>query len=175
MPNLSKTSLLALIIGCLVLSTFGCRKKGPKEIEALPEGEYPATYDIVIGEGEWEAPEAVSDDDAAIYQTIYFDYDKSNIKPEFRATLEDIAADLKANRRRYVRAVGHCDERGTNEYNFGLGERRAESVRAYLAALGISPGRIRTLSKGEEEPIDPGHTEAAWARNRRVEFFIADQ
>lgn len=175
MLNLTKTVFLALIIGGLALSAIGgCRGKKTSEVEPLP-GEIPADYDIVIDEAEWSPLEALSADDAAIYRTIYFDYDKSNIKPEFRATLESIADNLKANRRRYVRAVGHCDERGTNEYNFGLGERRAESVKAYLAALGISSGRVRTLSMGEEQPADPGRNEAAWAKNRRVEFFIADK
>jgi peptidoglycan-associated lipoprotein len=169
MLNLFKASLLGLMICALAFGTFGCKKKGQASEGVPGEGiEIEQMYDVEISEGDWGvAP--------ANYETVYFDFDKSNIKPEFRGTLEAIADDLKANSHRFVRAVGHCDERGTNEYNFGLGERRAESVKAYLVALGVEAGRIRTLSKGEEEPADPGHDEAAWAKNRRVEFFIFDK
>ena len=164
------------MICALAFGTLGCKKKGGTD-DGVPEdlGEIEQIYDIEISEGEWTAVEAMSPEVAGIYKTVYFDYDKSAIKPEFYSILEAIADDLTANRGRYVRAVGHCDERGTNEYNFGLGERRAESVKSYLVALGIEAGRIRTLSKGEEEPGDPGHDEAAWAKNRRVEFFIVDK
>jgi peptidoglycan-associated lipoprotein len=173
MLNLFKASLLGLMVCALAFGTLGC-KKPPKAGEGAPEGiEIEQMYDVNISEGEWI--KAAGSEVAGIYQNIYFDFDKSNIKPEFRATLEAIADDLKANSHRFVRAVGHCDERGTNEYNFGLGERRAESVKAYLVALGVEAGRIRTLSKGEEEPADPGHDEAAWAKNRRVEFFTVDK
>jgi peptidoglycan-associated lipoprotein len=169
MLNLFKASLLGLMVCALAFGTLGCKKK-PKAGEGVPgEGiEIEQAYDVEIAETDWsQAP--------AVYGKVYFDFDKSNIKPEFQATLEAIADDLKANGHRFVRAVGHCDERGTNEYNFALGERRAESVKSYLVALGVEAGRIRTLSKGEEEPADPGHDEAAWAKNRRVEFFIADK
>lgn len=179
MLNLFRASLLGLLICCLAFAGFGCRKKGGSgdEAEPLGNGEY-EKWDIEIDEAEWEAPEAVDADLGAVYRTVYFDLNKSVIRPEHRATLEAIADDLKANRGRHVRAVGHCCERGTNEYNFALGERRAESIRAYLVALGVQAGRIHTLSKGEEEPAelaDPGNEEAAYRKNRRVEFFIVDR
>lgn len=173
MANMVKASLL--VICCLALLGFGCRKKGGSDdIDVIPNGEY-GKSEVEIEEGDWEAPEAVDAELGAVYRTVYFDLDKSVIRPEHRATLEAIADDLAANRGRHVRAVGHCCELDTNEYNFGLGERRAESIRAYLVALGVQAGRIHTLSKGEEEPADPGNDEAAYRKNRRVEFFIVDR
>jgi peptidoglycan-associated lipoprotein len=176
MLNLFKASLLGLLICCLAFAGFGCRKRGgaDDEPEVLGDGEFEKT-DIEIDEGDWEEPEAVDPELGAVYKTVYFDLDKSVIRAEHRATLEAIADDLEATRGRHVRAVGHCCERGTNEYNFGLGDRRAESVRAYLVALGVQAERIHTLSEGEEKPADPGHDEPAYRKNRRVEFFIVDR
>ncbi len=177
MVNLFKASLLGLVICCLALGTLGCGKKRGAD-DGVPEGlgEIEAVYDIEIGESEWAAPEAVSPDIAETYKTVYFDLNESTLREETRRVLEAIADDLKANRDRYIRAVGHCCDRGTNEYNFGLGERRAESVRAYLAALGVDAARIRTLSKGEEEPAVPNEDKEENRRlNRRVEFWIVDK
>ncbi len=109
-----------------------------------------------------------------VLRNIYFDYDRSEIKPEFRPTLEEISTWMKGHARGLL-IEGHCDERGTNEYNLALGERRALSVRRYLIGLGVDPNRLHTISYGEEKPVDPGHTEAAWAKNRRAEFKISAQ
>ncbi len=176
MLNLFKASLLGLVICCLAFAGFGCRKRGGTgdEPEVLGDGEFEKTG-IEIDEGDWQAPEAVDPELGAVYTTVYFDRDKSFIRPEHRATLEAIADDLKANRGRHVRAVGHCCRLGTNEYNFALGDRRAESIRAYLVALGVQAERIHTLSEGEEKPVDPRLEEAAYVKNRRVEFFIVDR
>lgn len=103
---------------------------------------------------------------------IYFDFDKSELKPEARAILEKKAAWLRAHPDFSLRIEGHCDERGTNEYNLALGERRANAAGKFLNALGISMGRVSTLSYGEERPADPGHNQAAWAKNRRDEFKL---
>jgi peptidoglycan-associated lipoprotein len=94
------------------------------------------------------------------------------LKAPARAILENKAAWLRANGRYKVRIEGHCDERGTNEYNLALGERRANSAFKYLNALGVSADRMSTISYGEERPADPGHNEAAWAKNRRDEFKL---
>lgn len=104
---------------------------------------------------------------------IYFDFDKSELKPEARAILDKKASWLKAHPDFSVRVEGHCDERGTNEYNLALGERRANAAMKYLNALGISSSRISTVSYGEERPVDSGHNEAAWAKNRRDEFMLS--
>ena len=86
--------------------------------------------------------------------------------------MENVANYLKQNMTEKVKVDGHCDERGTEEYNRSLGERRALTVRAQLVRLGVTPDRIRTLSYGEDMPSDPGHDEAAWGKNRRAEFIL---
>jgi len=98
---------------------------------------------------------------------VFFDFDKSNIKPEGQATLQKQAAWLKKYPNVKVTVEGHCDERGTREYNLGLGERRATAVKRALVALGIDAGRISTISYGKERPAVVGSNEAAWAQNRR--------
>jgi peptidoglycan-associated lipoprotein len=104
---------------------------------------------------------------------VYFDYDKSDIKAEAKSVLEKKAEFLRANAQYKVTIEGYCDERGTNEYNMALGDRRAKSAMKYLNALGISANRMSTVSYGEEKPADPGHNEAAWAKNRRAEFKLS--
>ena len=103
---------------------------------------------------------------------IYFDFDKSELKPESQIALKNKATWLKENSAFSVRIEGHCDERGTNEYNLALGERRANAAMDFLMSLGVSGDRIKTISYGEERPAAPGHNEAAWARNRRDEFKL---
>jgi peptidoglycan-associated lipoprotein len=108
-----------------------------------------------------------------VLKPIYFDYDKSDLKPAAKDQLE-IAADwLKKNPKVNCRIEGHCDERGTNEYNLSLGERRALSARRYLMSLGVNPDRLFTISYGEERPAREGHDESAWKWNRRDEFTIS--
>jgi len=104
---------------------------------------------------------------------VYFDYDKADIKAEAKPVLEKKAEFLRANASYKVTIEGYCDERGTNEYNMALGDRRAKSAMKYLNALGISANRMSTVSYGEEKPADPGHNEAAWAKNRRGEFKLS--
>jgi len=101
---------------------------------------------------------------------IFFDFDKATIRDDQQAELVADVAWLKANAAAKVVVEGHCDERGTAEYNLGLGERRAKGVRDALAAAGIGAARIRTVSYGEERPFVPGHDESAWRVNRRAHF-----
>lgn len=103
---------------------------------------------------------------------IYFDFDRSELKPESREILKAKAAWLKEHPEFSVRVEGYCDERGTEEYNIALGERRANAAWKYLNALGISGDRMDTVSYGEERPIDPGHNEDAWRKNRRDQFKL---
>ncbi len=107
-----------------------------------------------------------------VLKTVYFDYDKSDLGEATRETLQANAAWLKANPGRTVRVEGHCDERGTVEYNLALGQRRAASVKDYLVGLGVDAQRLKTVSYGKERPADPGHDDAARAKNRRAEFVI---
>ena len=105
-------------------------------------------------------------------ENIYFDFDKSDLKPKARAILKKKAAFLRDNSSFRVLIAGNCDERGTEAYNLALGERRAHSAKKYLMALGISGDRISTVSYGEERPADPAHTPEAWALNRRDTFKL---
>lgn len=103
---------------------------------------------------------------------IHFDFDKSNIRPGDAAILDQKIAILQANPNARIRITGNCDERGSDEYNLALGNRRAVSARQYLVAHGIDAGRIETASNGEEKPLEPGHNEQAWAMNRNDQFDI---
>ncbi len=110
--------------------------------------------------------------DRFVNQDIHFEFDKSSLLPEAREILKEKAEWLSMTRGAAVTIEGHCDERGTNDYNLALGDRRAESAKRFLVDLGISAGRLTTVSYGEERPFDPGHNEEAWAKNRRAHFVI---
>jgi peptidoglycan-associated lipoprotein len=105
-------------------------------------------------------------------ETIYFDFDRSELKSSARAVLAKKAEWLRKNPQFSLNIEGHCDERGTIEYNLALGERRANAAWKFLNALGVSGSRMTTISYGEESPADPSHNAAAWARNRRDEFKL---
>ncbi len=110
--------------------------------------------------------------EAFMSEKIYFDFDKSDLRPEAQAILKKKAEWLKKHPEFFLKIEGHCDERGTAEYNLALGYRRAQAAKNFLVSLGVSPARIRTISYGEERPIDPRHNEEAWAKNRRDEFKL---
>jgi peptidoglycan-associated lipoprotein len=109
---------------------------------------------------------------ATLAQTIYFDYDKDDIRDDQRATLDAKVPLLTANPALRVRVGGHTDSRGSDEYNLALGQRRSASAKRYLVSRGIAEGRIETVSFGEERPAATGENEEAWAKNRRDEFEI---
>ncbi len=104
--------------------------------------------------------------------TVYFDFDSSTIKTSEKSKIESVASYLNANTQMGLLIEGNCDERGTEQYNLSLGERRALAVREYLINLGINSQRVHTLSFGESRPADPAHDEAAWKKNRRDEFVV---
>ena len=109
---------------------------------------------------------------SGVLKTVYFDYDSSDLLPDARTTLQGNADWLKRNAARRVEIGGHCDERGSIEYNLALGDRRANQVRDYLVNLGVDGSRLEAVSYGEEKPAGRGHGEDAWAKNRRAEFRI---
>ncbi len=109
---------------------------------------------------------------AFISEDIYFDFDSAQLLPKAQEVLKRKADWLRAHPGARVIIEGHTDERGTVEYNLALGDRRAEAAKSFLVELGISPDRITTISYGEERPADPGHDEAAWAKNRRAQFVL---
>jgi peptidoglycan-associated lipoprotein len=103
---------------------------------------------------------------------VFYEYDSSELTPDGQKALDDNASVMKKYATWTVTIEGHCDERGTAEYNLALGERRAVTARAYLVSLGISADRLRTVSYGKEFPFDPGQTEEAFSKNRRAHFVI---
>jgi len=103
---------------------------------------------------------------------VFFALDSSDLTPEGQKSLDENASLLKKYSSWAITIEGHCDERGTAEYNLALGERRAAAARAYLVSLGIGADRLRTVSYGKEFPFDPGHEESAFAKNRRAHFVI---
>lgn len=106
-------------------------------------------------------------------RNVYFDFDRHNLNADARQVLTEIAAYLKENADVNLVIEGHCDERGTNEYNMALGDRRARSARDFLVNLGVDASRISTVSYGEEKPASLGKTEEAWAKNRRAQFVFS--
>jgi peptidoglycan-associated lipoprotein len=105
-------------------------------------------------------------------EKIYFDFDASTLSDTARQTLTKNSAVLRKNPETKIRIEGHCDERGSDEYNLALGERRAQAAVRYLTALGLPADRLSAISYGKEKPADPGHDENGWAKNRRDEFVI---
>ncbi len=110
--------------------------------------------------------------ESGLLKDIYFDFDRYDVRAEDAEILKQNAAVIMKNPSWKIQIEGHCDERGTAEYNLALGERRASSVKKYLVTLGIPQGRISTISYGEERPFDRGHTEEAWAKNRRAHIIV---
>jgi peptidoglycan-associated lipoprotein len=115
---------------------------------------------------------AASEARQLVSASIYFDFDKSDLRADARSTLDAKLPILRANPALRIRIEGNCDERGSATYNMALGERRAAAAKRYLTDYGVDPGRIDIISYGSERPQAPGHNEAAWAQNRRDDFVI---
>jgi peptidoglycan-associated lipoprotein len=130
-----------------------------------PNGTIPVSPNEVATKG-IPHPEILQND------TIYFAYDKSAVRGGEEPKLADVANYMKSNPQNGLRITGNCDERGTEEYNRSLGERRALAAREYLAAQGIDPQRMDVISYGKDKPAVDGHDEAAWSKNRRDEFIV---
>lgn len=182
------------VLAVMMLLAFGCAKKQevkstetapgapaapPAAKEAppggittetmKPEAPAPSTQERLAAA---EAGAAVTKEQPSPFQDIHFDFDKSAIREDAKPVLAAVADYLKRNKGAKVLIEGHCDERGTPEYNMALGDRRAESARGYLASLGIPKSALSTVSLGKEKPADPGHDESAWAKNRRAHFVL---
>jgi len=174
-PVLSNVTLVALILTFLFV---GCSKEEPPPptAEAQPRPAAPPPPPPAPAPTPLPGP-SISQQAFQEFQNqdIYFDFDKYDLRTDARTTLDRKASFLNQNSSVRVQVEGHCDERGTNEYNLALGERRANAAKQYLTTAGISAGRLSTISYGEERPLDPGHTEAAWARNRRAHFVVTGQ
>jgi len=153
-----------LLAGALLLA--GCPKK-PEVATGAPRAEAPAA----VPEAKREpAPPAAPAKEPL--QDVFFDFDKAVIRDDGKKALDADIQWLKANSAVGIKVEGHCDERGTTEYNLALGERRAKGVRDYLVAGGIDAKRISTISYGKERPFVQGHDESAWKWNRRGHFVV---
>jgi peptidoglycan-associated lipoprotein len=171
---------MMLMLCCAAFVAGGCAKKEVvKEDETLAQKEpvaaattpepVPVAKDTVVKE------EPVKDTSAEAlkpFETIYFDFDSYVLRQDARDALDKNFQWMKNNAAEKVRLEGHCDERGSDEYNLALGEKRARAAQNYLSTLGVSADRLSVISYGKEKPADPGHNEDAWAKNRRVEFVI---
>jgi peptidoglycan-associated lipoprotein len=170
--------MTALIILIFSFAVTGCAKKvaEPGAEVTPPAQAAPAApgQEMKPGEGVTAGgAAALSPGGAAVFdKKVYFDFDRFDLTPDAMGALGELAAFLKANAGMQVRIEGNCDERGTNEYNLALGERRAKAAYDYLVSQGIEASRLATISYGEEKPVDPSQTEEAWAKNRRDEFVI---
>ena len=164
---------LALLAAC---ATTGDKEAAPAaapeptQAETMAPEESPAETAAVPMQPQMEVDPLQDPTSPLAKRVIYFDFDKSDIKSEYRPTLQAHAEYLADHPNVHVRLEGHADERGTREYNIGLGERRANSVRAYLTLQGVSASQIETISYGEERPVAMGHDESSWRLNRRVEI-----
>ncbi len=169
--------VLAVLALVFVVAISSCSKKEVKQDEPLinPSGDtggaVTGSEPVTSGDtGASTEPTPVAD--TTNMQTVYFDYDSYRVTGAGRDALNSNIAWLKSNPNATVQVEGHCDERGTTEYNLALGERRANAARDYMVKSGISRSRISVISYGEERPADPGHDESAWSKNRRAAFVI---
>lgn len=166
---------LTLLVTLAALLAAGCAKKpvAPEvssAIEQPPEEVIPAP-DMAVAEAPMEKivpqPEAEPE-----LQRIHFDFDQYTLTPQARDILAETAAYLNSHPETKVTIEGYCDERGSDEYNLALGERRALAAKSYLVSLGVAPENLNTITYGEENPFASGHDEEAWAKSRRAEFNI---
>jgi len=178
----------AAICLALILSfafTLSCRKK-VEQVPPPPEvKEQPAVEKVdegarvvapVLSEEEIYAAKTLDElNREAPLDMIHFDFDKYFVREDAKPVLQANAAWLQKFRTAKILIEGHCDERGTEDYNLALGEKRAKSAYDYLVSLGIDPGRLRIISYGKSQPLDPASNEFAWARNRRAQFLLIEK
>jgi len=181
-----KYAALAFLVVAMIAT--GCSKKqtvksdagagaaappaGEAAVKEAPVKEAPAQPVMTAKQAEAAQGVAVTEEKASPFADVRFDFDKSDLRDEAKKTCQEVAAYMKKNAGKKLLVEGHCDERGTAEYNMALGDRRATSVKNYLVSLGVPTTAISTVSFGKERPLDPGNTEDAWAKNRRAHFVL---
>ena len=164
---LKSRRVLAVLALALGFTTFGCSDDEPKTEE-------PVQPTAAVEPPPPAAAPAAPAVEAFTPETVYFAFDDYTLNSEAQTKLQGLADHLKKAGSAVVQIEGHCDERGSVEYNLALGERRAQSVKNYLSQLGVEGARLSTISYGEEKPAAEGHNEAAWAKNRRSEFNLTN-
>lgn len=177
-----RVGAVAIMVVSLSMFAGGCAKKTVRSDEGATGAAAGAVGQRSEGMGAEESlsasaasrqQEAYSEGRTSLeMRPIYFDFDKSNIRADQQDRVDGNATYLKNNPAVTIRIEGNCDERGTNEYNMALGERRALAAKKYLLNVGISEDRLQTVSYGEEKPLQEGHDEASWEQNRRDDFAI---
>ena len=178
--RISMQVLLMMVLAAML--AVGCAKKpAPVPVAADQAGAQEVTQGVEeIAAGETGIGESMIGEENAMsmpqdvtsLERIYFNFDRYDLSPEAQAILVNNANYLKANSDQKIRIEGYCDERGSDEYNLALGERRALATQNYLESLGVAKDRLSVISYGEEMPLDPAQNEAAYAMNRRAEFKI---
>lgn len=177
---------IILSLACFLVFNFlvSCRKKveevpppPPPQVKEQPKVEKveepPVVKEPELTEEEIFMRKSLEEiNNEAPLNMVHFDYDKYFIRDDAKPVLEANAQWLNKFKTVEILIEGHCDERGTEEYNMALGEKRAKSTLDYLVSLGISSNRIKTISYGKSQPIDPGHNEISWQKNRRAKFTI---
>ncbi len=165
--------LMTLGLLFVFMMLTACPTPPKVEPEATPIDTSTTIPEDVVTEEETDAPQEIIKESQ--FETVYFDFDKSSLRSDSKSGLDSNYDLLMQFPDVMVKIEGHCDERGTVEYNLSLGEKRATSCMDYLVGLGIDASRISTISYGKEKPVDAGHSEAAWGKNRRCEFKIVSQ
>jgi peptidoglycan-associated lipoprotein len=173
-----KTRTIGIVfLLCCGIAAAGCAKKEVvKQDEPLAQTAAPSAETTTPVQDQQAAKDTTVTDeslkDVMAFDTIYFDFDSFTLSDAARATLDKNAQSMLKRSGDKIRLEGNCDERGSDEYNLALGEKRAKAALNYLLTLGVPQDRLSVISYGEEKPADQGHDEAAWAKNRRVEFII---
>ena len=168
--NIILLGMFIVVVFALTIFT-GCAEKKAVVTEGTAQEQATPAQSAATTKEQSAKVEPAATAETAV-KDIFFEFDKSNISPDAREILKANADFLLKNGNSKVVIEGHCDERGTAEYNMALGQRRAQETKKYLVNLGIKEPRIKTISYGEERPLDPGHNEDAWARNRRAHFAV---
>ncbi len=173
-----KKTLVLLVLICAVFAV-GCQKRAITKTDEQQLDKESASQrgrqgieDQKIASLDEDISSRYLEETKGMFEDILFDYDKYAVKPEYKSTLQSISAWLTKNRGATLSIEGHCDDRGTNEYNLALGDRRAKAVKDYLISLGVPSSQIETLSYGEEKPTCTEQVESCWSRNRRAHFVI---
>ncbi len=186
---MSRKWMAWVLVPAMMVVLWGCPKKQPKtqpeeikvdtaKVTPPPAEEVPPAPEMTKEDvTQPKLPQDVEElnqylRDQQLVADVYFDFDKSDLRPEAQEQLAKNADWLKANSDYKATIEGHCDERGTNEYNLALGERRANAAKDYLVSLGVAADRLETISYGEERPVCKESTESCWQRNRRAHFVI---
>jgi peptidoglycan-associated lipoprotein len=166
---------LLFVLGMLATALFLPSCHGPKPVPETPVTPPPAPKETTTVKPETPPPAPKPQLQESQLQTVYFDFDKYNLRDDAKAGLDANFKLLQEFPTAKIRIEGNCDERGTIEYNLALGEKRARAAMDYLVNLGITADRITIISYGKERPAVEGHNEAAWAKNRRDDFRVVSQ